>query len=151
MDSEWDRKVARVILGDTHSLQELDSLGIDSNTIDIVTDQELEISNECENAHTAAKDMVLLNINEQINRVEIDVANKRTLIEKKEGDWPEERLLDLQEKMDKENEHIKYLKDLVSPSTKKQNHGFKVKCKRKAENLMEINRLKRRRLTNQGL
>ena len=47
--------------------------------------------------------------------------------------------------MDKENEHIKHLKDLVSPSTKKQKHGFN------AENLMEINQLKRRRLTNQGL
>ena len=56
MDSEWDKSVARVILGAVHTNAELDELGITSDTIAAVTRNVLEVSNEIQNAQIAAQD-----------------------------------------------------------------------------------------------
>ena len=47
MDTEWDKKVARVILGALHSFVELEKLGVTSNTTAALTTQVLETAKEC--------------------------------------------------------------------------------------------------------
>lgn len=150
MDSEWDKKVARVILGATHSLIELNGLGIDSNTIDILTNQVINISKECENAYIAANDLVILNLKEQIDKAEAQALNQQHILEMKKSDWPEERILEMQEKLQDTNKHVTNLKNLLTPTTKSEEISFKARCKRKADNLLHIHRLKKRHAGKQG-
>ena len=47
MDTEWDKKEARVFLGALHSLAELEKLGVTSETTAALTTQVLETAKEC--------------------------------------------------------------------------------------------------------
>lgn len=84
MDSEWDKSVARVILGAVHTNAELDELGITSDTIAAVTRNVLEVSNEIQNAQIAAQDMVTLNIKEKITKGRAAAESKQHLLQRKQ-------------------------------------------------------------------
>ena len=92
MDTEWDKKVARVFLGALHSLAELEKLGVTSETTAALTTQVLETAKECENAKIAAKDMVTLRIKEKLKSFKADVANKEALLKTKKADWPAHKI-----------------------------------------------------------
>lgn len=53
MESEWDRKCARVLLGSTRSDSELQNIGLDANKIRAATKVVVTGVEECENAKLA--------------------------------------------------------------------------------------------------
>lgn len=150
MDSEWDKTVIRVVLGVFLSLSELTEPGLDASRVAASSKQVIEIAKECENAFIAAEDMVTLNIKSKICKAKSDMESKEAVLQKKQNDWPEERIIEQQAEVDTLHNCIGDMENLLAPSTKQHQQSFRMRCKRKAEGLIEINRLKRRRLSNQG-
>ena len=150
MDSEWDKSVARVILGAVHTNAELDELGITSDTIAAVTRNVLEVSNEIQNAQIAAQDMVTLNIKEKITKGRAAAEGKQHLLQRKQSVWPPTKLQELEEEIEELEGNVKDMKLMLEGSSKQHHMRLQRMCKRKADNLIESNRLKRRRLADQG-
>lgn len=55
MDTEWDRKCARVLLSSSRSNSELENLGLDANSVRSASKVIVNGVQECENAKLAAK------------------------------------------------------------------------------------------------
>lgn len=150
MDTEWDKKVARVFLGALHSLAELEELGITSETTAGLATKVLEIAKECQNAKSAAKDIIALSIKEKLQSFKADVANKQALLKIKKTDWPADKIHEMEEEIEKIQCHIKENTDLLECPSKQQQQGLDRRCKRKADQLVEMQRLKSRKLGKQG-
>ncbi len=138
MDSEWDKKVVRIILGAVYSLKELSKLGMDATKVAANTSQVLEMAKECKNAHIAAEDIITQNIEEQIKSAKTEADKKEALVLQKRAHWPVEKITELEEEIKKVQDHAKDMENLLTPTTKQHQQQFKRRCKRKAEYLIQI-------------
>lgn len=100
MESEWDRKCARVLLGSTRSDSELQNIGLDANKIRAATKVIVTGVEECENAKLAANDMVNLRIDFKVKQLSKEILAMKDLHAKTRNTWTCERLHDLQEKIE---------------------------------------------------
>ena len=64
-DTEWDIKIARVLLSANRSRSQIDNLGINSDNITADIAKVVEVPEEWKNANMAARDMVNLSLNER--------------------------------------------------------------------------------------
>lgn len=110
----------------------------------------LEVSNEIQNAQIAAQDMVTLNIKEKITKGRAAAEGKQHLLQRKQSVWPPTKLQELEEEIEELEGNVKDMKLMLEGSSKHHHMRLQRMCKRKADNLIESNRLKRRRLADQG-
>ena len=146
MDSEWDRKVARVLLGSNRSLSELHNLGMREGDISLWTEEVLNVCKEYENAMLAAEDIVALRLKEKLSKTDERIKNTEAKIKCKEGIWKPDMVDDLREQLEIDIERSQEYKALLEPvEEKKITNKLRQMRKRQAEQLLESNRLKRRR------
>lgn len=84
MDTEWDRKCARVLFSSSRSNSELENLGLDANSVRSASKVIVNEVQECENAKLAAKDMVNLRIDSKVKHLAQEIVSMKDLHEKRE-------------------------------------------------------------------
>ncbi|XP_070570891.1 uncharacterized protein [Ptychodera flava] len=150
VDTEWDRKVARVLLGTNRSRLQLDSMGIDSDDIAKSTLQVCEVANEWQNAKQAAQDLVMLRLKERKRKLKETIQQEENVVKKKTGRWAQSVIDDLEENIVSNKVRLEETESLIQSDTKANKRKLNQMSKRQAQHLMEENRIKKRRLTNQG-
>lgn len=143
LDTEWDKKVLRVVLGATRSRAELDDLGIDSDSIckdeQCVFDYLKQIEEIEQEANTAVEN----EINNRIEKKQGILHSKERLVSCKESFWSDTQILE-------ENENIENLRSSIDSLKKlKEEHGSiskKHMINRCNKNIIKDRRLKLRRL-----
>ena len=146
MDSVWDRKVARVLLGSNRLLSELHNLGMREGDISLWTEEVLNVCKEYENAMLAAEDIVVLRLKEKLSKIDERIKNTEAKIKCKEGIWKQDMVDDLREQLEIDMDRSQEYKTLLEPvQEKKTTNKLKQMRKRQAEQLLESNCLKRRR------
>ncbi|KXJ23812.1 hypothetical protein AC249_AIPGENE11233 [Exaiptasia diaphana] len=70
MDSEWDRKVARVLIGANRSNKELKQLGVSIENINKSTEEVISIASEIQNSQMAAGDILMLHYRDKKEKIE---------------------------------------------------------------------------------
>lgn len=146
MESEWDRKCARVLLGSTRSDSELQHIGLDANKIRAATKVIVTGVQECENAKLAANDMVNLRIASKVQQLTQEIDTLKDLQAKKRNTWTCERLQELQEKIETAKKSQEQFLTLQQNKTSYTQQRLQQMQKRTANRLLEENRIKRRRL-----
>ena len=81
MDTEWDKKVVRVILGANRSRSEIDKQGMDSDKITNITCEVMKITKERIQAKVAAEDMVKLRLISKLEKLTETVEHNGKKIE----------------------------------------------------------------------
>lgn len=92
MDTEYDRNVLRSVLALCHSRPELYDLGIDPPTAKRRIMSVIEIAQECENALVAGEDLVHLRLLEKQEKVQNQIKEVNSTLDKKRNIWPEKRV-----------------------------------------------------------
>ena len=92
MESEWDRKCARIVLGSTRSDNELQHIGLDASKIHASTKVIVTGVQECVNAKLAVNDMVSLRIASKVKQLSQKIVTMKDLQAKKRNSWARERL-----------------------------------------------------------
>ena len=95
MDSEWDKNIAKVIIGATRSRAELHKLSIDSHNISKLTEEVLDIIQERKNTKIAATDMVRLRLHSKLEKVKGLISSKEKQLDRMKSHWTEHQLDDL--------------------------------------------------------
>lgn len=146
MDSEYDKNVLRTVLALFHSRSELSELGIDPATAKRRVENMVEVAKECENAFAAGEDMVRLNLLSKKEKTKSTLLELNNLLEKKRDVWPEKRVKDLEESKERYKERLHYVETLLEKEDKSAVEKVRRAAKRKAAQLIEDNRIKRRKL-----
>lgn len=143
MDTEWDRKCARVLLSANRSNAELESLGKDAYKTRCVETVKQGVE-ESENALKAAEDMVKLRLKAKTDASQERAKTLSELRDKNANKWSDQfRLSEIDDMISKEEEKVRNVDLLLNDEKKEQ---FRSMCKSTAKGLIEENRIKRRRL-----
>lgn len=141
MDSEWDKICLRVILRSIFSRDNLPSM----------TERVKFVVEEVKNANEAAADLVRLRLNSKKEKLEKEIKEKENLLQKKTNVWSSKTLEEIQSEVQKLKEKVEDTEGLLHSQPTKSNYQRKRQMlKRQASSLIECNRLKRRKLSNQG-
>ena len=95
MDSEWNRRVARVLIGANRSSSQLSELGIDYKSMSKLIKQVTTTAQDVENAQLAAEDLLVSHYNDMLKRVEVNLKAKEDRQFVKEKEWSASQLNDL--------------------------------------------------------
>lgn len=79
MDSEWDRRVPRVLLGVNWSHSEQSELGIDNKSMNKLIEQVTTTAEEVENTQLVAEDLLVSYYNDTLKRGEVNWEQKKTV------------------------------------------------------------------------
>ena len=150
MDTEYDKNVAKVILNAGRSRAQTDELGINADNIVSLSEKVALVGQEVKNSLIAAEDLVKLHIKGEIGKLQTDTERLQHTLLEKQGDWKDARRGDIGNHLDDQKQRFKHLTDVVECKDKYHQRLFNNRVKRKAVELIEENRLKRRKLTNQG-
>ena len=144
MDSEWDRKDLRVILGKTHTRAEMDRLGFDSDSMSKDLADVVNYFQSLEGAATEARDAVKNNLQEQITNTKSFVSSKRKLVMEKQHMWTKDQKETVEEDIEDAESKIKEWNSELLEQTEKP--SFRGRVKRKTLSIMKQRRIKRRKL-----
>ena len=151
MDSEWDKICLRVILRSIFSREEMTALGFDPDNLPSMTERVKFVVEEVKNANEAAADLVRLRLNSKKEKLEKEIKEKENLIQKKTNIWSSKTLEEIQSELQKLKEKVKDTEGLLRSQPTESNYQRKRQMlKRQASSLIESNRLKRRKFSNQG-
>ena len=151
MDSEWDKICLRVILRSIYSREEMIVLGFDPDNLPSMTERVKFVVEEVKNANEAAADLVRLRLNSKKEKLEKEIKEKENLYQKKTSIWSSKTLQEIQSEVQKLKEKVKDTEGLLHCDPTDSNYQRKRQMlKRQASSLIECNRLKRRKLSNQG-
>lgn len=151
MDSEWDKICLRVILRSIYSREEMIVLGFDPDNLPSMTERVKFVVEEVKNAEEAAADLVRLRLNSKKEKLEKEIKEKENLYQKKTSIWSSKTLQEIQNEVQKLKEKVKDTEGLLHFDPTDSNYQRKRQMlKRQASSLIECNRLKRRKLSNQG-
>ena len=78
VDTEWDKKVVKALLTYNRSYKELESLGIDTDSITRDNKQVLDVAKEWQNAIIAAEDITTLRLKGQLSSYQENLEIKKT-------------------------------------------------------------------------
>lgn len=152
MDSEWDKICLRVILRSIFSREEMTALGFDPENLPSMTERVKFVVEEVKNANEAAADLVRLRLNSKKEKLEKEIKEKENLLQKKTNVWSSKTLEEIQSEVQKLKEKVEDTEGLLHSQPTKSNYQRKRQMlKHQASSLIESNRLKRRKLSNQGL
>ena len=149
MDTEYDKNVAKVILSAGRSRARIDELGINADNIVGLSERVALVGQEAKNPLIAAEDFVKLYIKGEIGKLQTDTERLQHTLLEKQDDWTDASLGDIGNHLDDQKQRLKHLTDVVECKDKYHQRLFNNRVKRKAVELIEKNRLKRRKLTNQ--
>lgn len=99
MDTEWDKKVLRVVLGITRSRRELDELGIDSDSITSDRKAVFDYSELCEDAMKEAEAIMNSNLHKRLEKCTSELKQKEKLLTTKIDIGVTLRLMNFQKKL----------------------------------------------------
>ena len=151
MDSEWDKICLRVILRSIFSREEMTALGFDPDNLPSMTERVKFVVEEVKNANEAAADLVRLRLNSKKEKLEKEIKEKENLLQKKTNIWSSKTLEEIQSEVQKLKEKVEDTEGLLHSQPTESNYRRKRQMlKRQASSLIECNRLKRRKLSNQG-
>ena len=151
MDSEWDKICLRVILRSIYSREEMIVLGFDPDNLPSMTERVKFVVEEVKNANEAAADLVRLRLNSKKEKLEKEIKEKENLYQKKTSIWSSKTLQEIQNEVKKLKEKVKDTEGLLHSEPTDSNYQRKRQMlKRQASSLIECNRLKRQKLSNQG-
>ncbi|CAH3033710.1 unnamed protein product, partial [Porites lobata] len=151
MDSEWDKICLRVILRSIFSREEMTALGFDPDNLPSMMERVKFVVEEVKNANEAAADLVRLRLNSKKEKLEKETKEKEHLIQKKTNIWSSKTLEEIQSEVQKLKEKVEDTEGLLHSQPTESNYQRKRQMfKRQASSLIESNRLKRRKLSNQG-
>jgi hypothetical protein len=146
MDSEYDKNVLRTVLALIHTRPELYDLGIDPSTAKRRIKTIIEAANECENALIAGEDIVRLHLLKKEENTKNQMTEVNNTLEKKRNVWQEKRVKDLEESKEVLEEKLGEIQNLLKMDDKASVEKIKRAAKRRADSLIEENRVKRRKL-----
>ena len=150
MDTEYDKNIAKVILSAGRSRAQIDELGINADNIVSLSEKVALVGQEVKNSLIAAENLVKLHIKGEVGKLQTDTERFQHTLLEKQGDWTDARLGDIGNHLNDQKQRLKHLTDVVECKDKYHKRLFNNRVKRKAVELIEENRLKRRKLTNQG-
>ena len=105
---------------------------------------------EIENAEIAGKDLVILRLRDRQITMETKIEQASKLYNSRLSVWGEARLGDLQENISAGKDALKSIQKLRDPGTAYDRQKVKQMVTRQVQQLLEMNRLKKRKRTNQG-
>ncbi|XP_032235410.2 uncharacterized protein LOC5510379 [Nematostella vectensis] len=152
MDSEWDRKCAKLLIAANRSRTEIEELGIHPDSLVKSMQNVKAITEEIERAKVAAGDCVMLRLRDKTEHLKSQIDGYTSLIEKKNGVWKDHLISEVKDKLDIAKEQLddnaKYIKCLENPdeADKYVKQKIQQRVKRTAENLVESHRMKKRKL-----
>ena len=122
VDTEWDSKVIRVLLGCNRTLKQLQSIGIscdDTKTLEV-----LEVIKEKKWVDMAAYDMIQLRLKSQDEALKKSIEGKKKTLQSKIERWPKERLDDIRDDIKVLETRREENSDLLLQATKKIKEKF---------------------------
>ena len=141
MDTEWDKKVARVILGANHSRSEIDKLGMDSEKISNITCEVMKIMKERIQAKVAAEDMVKLRLKSKFEKLTETVEHNGKKIEANKGRLNDHQLEELIESNNDIKARIDNMENLIEHKTSSEQKKSREMVSRTQQQLIKENRL----------
>ena len=99
MDTEYDRGILRAIIALLHTRSETVNLGIDPTLARRKIKEVIEVAEECRMSIVAGEDIVNLRLKDRLKRIDAEIEEKKTVLEKKRETWPLKRLSDLEESL----------------------------------------------------
>ena len=117
MDTEWDRKVLRMILGADRSRTELSKLGIESDLITQITAEVLDVVKQRLDAKDTAEEMVsekLQNKREKISEIVASLKKRKNFNQEK---WNKEQMEDLNQTIDIYKDRLTETDQRINPKT----------------------------------
>ena len=150
LDTEWDKKAAKVLLCANKSLRQIEALGIDPTKVQQMVDDATLSAEEIQNTLYAAEDTVQLRLHHKQEIIDKEISTLENLVQRKATDWPKVIIEKKEEEIRYKKEQLENVIELIEAKTKTAHRKLQQMRKRKAEQLAEDHRLKRRRVTNQG-
>lgn len=147
MDTEWDRKVSRVLLCAKRTRSEIEKLGIYSQDVLSATKKVLDVATEWKNTKLTSKDLVKKRLQTKAEKLTNEINETDKLLAKKKDVWTEGRIQDLMEKRFSARERLDTLKLMLEADKCVK---LKRMVTRQAKQLFETNRTKRRKTSTQG-
>ena len=146
VDTEWDKKVIRVLLSVNRSRSEIDQLGMDSDNVLQNTEEVNTIIKERLNAKIAAEDMVKLRLDSQVKHTQEKIKCLEQKYSLKSDRWTKIQLEELQDNISFLTERVDDLKSLTSQETKSSQQKVNAMVKRTKSRLINENRSGKRKL-----
>ena len=152
MDSEWDRKCAKVIFATNRSRMEMEELAFHPETLIASVQQVKSIVEETVRTKIAAHDCIMLRLCKREENLKAQIHECASIIERKVGIWQDYRINEVRDKLNIVKEQLdddaRYITCLEKPDEADKYVKQKVQQRIKwtAENLAEFHRLKRRKL-----
>ena len=148
MDIEWDKQCAKALLLGEKSRTQACELGFKLDSVVKVILKVQESLVIAEEAVMAASDIVQVRLNQKTEKLQEIKEEKHNLKEKCVDSWSKARLHDLQEEIAVTTERLEELKNGSTPTSKTVERLRKRArmVKRNAAELLESNRVKRRKL-----
>ncbi len=145
-DTEWDRKLLRVLLSSSRSFSELKTLGISCGDIGNKTAEVLAVIQQKSGQNLNALQAINENLGNKLEHIRSTIKEKQNIIEKYNDHWPAERLDDLRDDLQvlatKETE----IRSLLMQEDRISKRKVQQMTRRKANKLSEDQRLGRRKL-----
>eukprot|EP00794_Sanderia_malayensis_P009595 gene9595-10582_t len=118
MDTEWDKKIARVTFGACRSRSEIDKLGISSHDIKKLTDHVMDVIQAKDDTKMAATNKVKANVDTKIETLDRTIRHKEAFFRSKTFDFNDLQQDELSEEIECLRERRNALEKLNNPSTK---------------------------------
>ena len=97
VDTEWDRKVIKVLSGCNRTLKQLQSIGISCDDINTKTLEVLEVIKEKKRIDMAPYDMIQLRLKSQDEALKKSIEGKKATLQSKIESWSKERFDDIRD------------------------------------------------------
>lgn len=97
VDTEWDRKVVRIIIGATRSRSEIESLGIDPDSLCKDEKDVFGLINLNDEIEDEANKTVIDNLQNLIDKKKEDLSQQKRLLQEKENLWQQHQVDDMKE------------------------------------------------------
>ena len=146
VDTEWDRKVSRVLLCANRTRSEIEMLGINSQHVVSAIKKVLDTETKWEDTKLTSKDIVKKRLHMKVEKLTNEIGEIDKLLAKKRGVWSEARIQDLVEKHLFASGRFDSLKEMLKTENSVK---FKQMITRQAKQLFENNRAKNGKTSNQ--
>jgi len=144
MDTEWDKRVVKVLLSLTRSKTEVDELGIDSDTTSQDQKYIFEFLEQMKDVEAEAKSNINKNIDKTEERLKSKINKLKFQLSQKSSLWKTYQIDDLKDKIDILEGDLEHTKLIGKDETKTKTYESKIK--RVKNSIIKERRLKLRKL-----
>eukprot|EP00794_Sanderia_malayensis_P000902 gene902-205_t len=150
LDSEWDRKVARVLLGIDPTRSQLEELGISEDDISKNTQKVMDVVEEIASSAAVAAEQVKTQLEGRKKTLTDTIKIKQDLPERKRFASPDHIILDEESSIKDMIEKASDIDSLLSEKNASYKKRLNLMRKWEANQILEENRVKCRKLGNLG-